>query len=122
MNVTEFVIHDTEGRILMYGRASEVEVEATAAIRAGATGYVKGRGETATHYVVGEEVVDRPTNPAQLAGGTLTCLPTPCSVWINGVEYPCDEDYADLGFDQVGRYQIKVVAFPFLDVEFTHEN
>lgn len=122
MNVTEFVIHDAGGRILMHGRASEVEVEATAATRAGATGYVEGVGDTLTHYVREGQVIDRPANPAQLAGATLTSLPNPCSVWINGVEYACHDDTADLAFDQVGKYQIKVVAFPFLDAEFAYEN
>lgn len=122
MNVNDFVIYDADGRILMHGRASEAEVQATAGMRKGAVGYVEGTGDTATHCVVNGAVVERPANPAQLAGATLTSLPVPCSIWINEVEYACDEDHAELNFDQVGSYRVKVVAFPFLDAEFHYEN
>lgn len=73
-------------------------------------------------YVLDGAITDRPANPATLAGLSLSSLPVPCEIIINGTQYPCTDDHAELTFDQPGTYTVVVCAWPRLDKEFTIEN
>jgi hypothetical protein len=73
-------------------------------------------------YVVDGVVTDRPVCPATLDGYTLNSLPVPCEIKVNNSTYPCDESSATLSFNQPGTYSIKVIAWPYLDGEFSIVN
>ncbi|MFA5663445.1 hypothetical protein [Castellaniella sp.] len=84
--------------------------------------WVGGRYEAATHYIDAGVATERPVNPAQLDGLTLTDLPVPSMIHINGVAYECNDTSVELGFDQPGSYAVRVQAWPYLDAEFSIEN
>lgn len=73
-------------------------------------------------YVANGVVQARPANPAVLNGLELTGLPTPCTIHINNVAYPCSETSVELEFDQPMTYRVRVEAWPYMDKEFTLEN
>lgn len=73
-------------------------------------------------YVLDGEVVDRPENPATVSGSALENVPVPATIIINGTSYDTNESRVELGFSQPGTYDVKVVAWPYLDKEFTVEN
>lgn len=73
-------------------------------------------------YMVGGVPTPRPAQATVLTGAALSNLPAPCTITINGTDYDCTEDHADLTFDQLGTYKIKVTAWPYLDKEFAYEN
>lgn len=83
--------------------------------------FVEGAWDGATHYVLNGEAVERPVNPATLTNQTLTNLPVPCKIIINGTEYDCDDTVVDLDLPMINEYLISVVAFPYLDAEFEIE-
>lgn len=82
---------------------------------------VKGHGASArTHHVVGGAAVPRPANPALLSGTTLSALPVPSTVTINGIAYTVDDGELEMIFPRAGTYAISVASpFPFLDASFT---
>jgi hypothetical protein len=51
----------------------------------------------------------------------LTGLPVPCVLDINGTQYNADESEVELDLG-AGSFQIKVIAFPYLDGVFNVEN
>jgi hypothetical protein len=55
-------------------------------------------------------LVTRRQNPASYEDGKLVGLPTPCTIKINGSEYPCNVSEAELGFTYPGDYYVEVVA------------
>ena len=73
-------------------------------------------------YVLNGEVVDRPENPTTLVGQVLENVPVPATVIINGTNYETNVSRVELGFSQPGTYAVKVVAWPYLDKEFSVEN
>lgn len=73
-------------------------------------------------YVLNGEVVPRPENPATLSGQTLSNVPVPATIIVNGTSYESSESIVELGFSQPGTYAVKVVAWPHLDKEFSVEN
>lgn len=75
-------------------------------------------GDPLTQWVSGGELLDRPANPAILAGTLLNGLPQPCAIAINGTVYQCADDHADLSLPP-GEYRITVSAWPYLDANFT---
>jgi len=75
-----------------------------------------------TYYLTSNGVEPRPPNPARLVGSDLLDLPCPCTITINGVAYACEDDHAELEFDQAGTYRIVVSKWPYLDAEFGYEN
>lgn len=72
----------------------------------------------ATHYVFNGALLLRPACPATLAGVTLSNVPTPSVITVNGVDYECEDDTVELEFDQPGTYAVIVHAFPYLEGEF----
>ena len=86
-------------------------------------GYVYDRfGTTDNHYVVNGEIVERPPQQTTLTNSTLTNLPAPCTISINGTLYSCVDGTAELRFNQPVLYTIIVRAFPYLDFETTYDN
>lgn len=83
--------------------------------------WVYGVGKAETHYVSNGEVTLRPEQLTTLTGMTLNNLPTPCQIIIDDISYEVDESTVELEFDEPGAHNIKVVAFPYLDKEFTVE-
>lgn len=73
-------------------------------------------------YVLNGEVTDRPINPMVVSNNILSDMVHPCTIAINGTEYPCDEETAELDLFHPGIYKIKVTVWPYLDREFTIEN
>lgn len=83
--------------------------------------HVLGVGNAEYHYVKDGEILSRPTQLTTLTGLTLANLPTPCQIIIDGISYEVDEPTVELEFDEPGTHNIKIVAFPHLDKEFTVE-
>lgn len=73
-------------------------------------------------YLVAGTVYERPGNPAVLNGNLISGLPFGATIIINNAVYHCDDDHAELEFDQPGIYAIRVIAWPYLDKEFVFEN
>jgi hypothetical protein len=84
--------------------------------------WVYGSGDMETQYILSGEITPRPTQLTTLTDLTLTNLPTPCQIIIDGTSYDgVDSPTVDLEFDESGTHNIKVVAFPYLDKEFSVE-
>lgn len=108
-----FVLYDSEGRITSTQRAPE--------------GILLGQllevpewrdDYDLTHYVENGEIHQRPVNPALFEGKTLSSLPSPCVITINGVKYECTDTTAKLDFTYPSVYNIVVEAFPYLTAHF----
>jgi hypothetical protein len=84
--------------------------------------FVEGEWFGKDVYIVGGVVTDRPQCTATLSGNTLSGLPVPCEIKVNGSAYACGESSATLEFNQPGTYAIKVIAWPYLDGEFSIVN
>ena len=83
---------------------------------------IKGKADPTTQYIKNGQITDRPIQQTKLNGLTLTGLPAPCTIFINGTPYDCDSDTAELEFDQPTTYTIRVEAWPYQDWETTYEN
>ncbi|OWT55281.1 hypothetical protein [Candidimonas nitroreducens] len=115
----KFYIHtDAQGRILY--RVSLDEIPGAAMVERGEL--IESDAHPDTHYVLTGVPALRPTQATKLTGKTLTKLPVPCAIIIDGTTYDCADDHADLEFDAPGSYRVRVVAHPYLDKEFTIEN
>lgn len=79
---------------------------------------IEAQASIATDYVLDGVVTPRPANPATVDGLTLSNLPVPCTITIDGQEYACGDDTAELSFTQPGVYRVTVSAWPMLDVTF----
>jgi len=82
------------------------------------TNWIDGEWNGQTHYVLDNEATERPINPATLDNSTLSNLPVPCKISINGTEYDIDEPEVELDLPMSTVYKIQVIAFPYLDAEF----
>jgi hypothetical protein len=85
-----------------------------------ASGYQVATGPATLdrHYVRAGEIAERPACPAVLRGQLLEQLPVPCDIVINTTSYRCEDASAQLNFSHPGTYQVRVVAFPYLDANF----
>jgi hypothetical protein len=84
--------------------------------------WVEGDWNTKLFYVLDGMAVPRPENPTTISNEALENVPVPATVIINGVSYETNESRVELGFSQPGTYDVKVVAWPYLDKEFSVEN
>jgi hypothetical protein len=116
MTQTAFVVADATGFLVLTGIAPKFTLP-NQLVPAGGQ-LVEGQGSASTHYVVGSEILPRPANPAVLAGMSLSALPNPCTVSIDGTAHPCTDGQADLEFTQPGTYTLVVSAFPMADATF----
>lgn len=73
-------------------------------------------------YLVAGQVLDRPQMGAELNGNAIVGLPFGATIIINNTAYQCDDDHAELEFDQPGTYSIRVIAWPYLNKELVFEN
>lgn len=73
-----------------------------------------------TQYVVDGAIVPRPANPARFVASTRTLkdLPIPCRILVNSTTYECSDATAELDLGP-GEYRITVIAWPYLDDNFT---
>lgn len=117
MNAITFYLPNGEIDSVLTGDSSVID----ATIPVSKLPHVEGAWDRLTHYVVNGKAVERPVNPATLTDLTLTNLPVPCKIVINGTEYECDDSQVDLELPMVNEYLITVVAFPYLDAEFEIE-
>lgn len=84
--------------------------------------------DTIQYIVSGEIIVNKPINPATITKLTMTAnaidtvtvsnLPNPSSVVLEGVNYTVTDGAFGFTVDTVGIYTIKVMSFPYLDKEF----
>lgn len=81
--------------------------------------WVDGLWFAETHYIPNGEVTLRPENPAILAGLELSDLHVPCEIKINNQSYLCTESTATLAFTHPSAYKVTVIAWPYLDKEFS---
>lgn len=81
-----------------------------------------GKANPDTHYIKNGQITERPIQQTKLNGLTLSNLPVPCTILINGTPYECESDTAELEFDQPTIYTIRVEAWPYQDFEVTYEN
>jgi hypothetical protein len=79
--------------------------------------YVDGKWDSRTHYILNGEVTERPTQSTTLDGRTLTGLPIPATLHIDGETYEVDDGEAELDFILPGTYRLRVVAWPYRDWE-----
>lgn len=78
-------------------------------------------GQPETHYLdlATMTVRQKAPNPAVLEGMTLSNLPIPSAVVIEGERYEVTDGTAELAFDQTGRtYEVSVEAVPYLTKVF----
>lgn len=117
MNAITFYLPNGEIDSVLTGDSSVIQ----ATIPISELPWVEGAWDRLTHYVLDGEAVERPANPAVLTDLTLTNLPVPCKIVINGTEYDCNDSQIDLDLPMINEYLITVVAFPYLDAEFEIE-
>jgi len=84
--------------------------------------FVAGKFDPDTHYVKDGVATARQANPAKLTGLSITGLPKPSVVTVEGVDYDVTDGQADLSFDQPGTYTVRVSSWPYLNKEFKVEN
>lgn len=84
--------------------------------------WIDGEWSEMTHYIVNNDAVERPICPAIIEQQTIKNLPVPCKIIINSTEYDADEPEVELELPYSARYTVRVVAFPYLDGEYTIEN
>ncbi|WP_186058862.1 hypothetical protein [Burkholderia gladioli] len=115
-----YVIADTAGRIVVTGYVLDDSAAVDPVLSSGRT--VFGDGAPDTDYVTPDgKIAARPASPAALVGMTLTSLPVPCEITIDGEAYTCTDTSCDLEFSNAGAYVVTVRAFPYLDKTFSVE-
>ena len=110
--------YDITGKIIGY-----LESEDPAQVEVNKVGnWVLGHVDSETQYIKNGQITDRPIQQTKLNGLTLTGLPAPCTIYINGTPYECESDTAELEFDQPTTYTIRVESWPYQEWETTYEN
>lgn len=110
-----YLIHDHEGRIIQTGTIPE-DMLALQHVNGGTV--MAGVANLNTDYVVDGAVTPRPAQDTRLIAGTLTHLPVPCTIHIDGNAHACTDDVVELEFTYPAAYAVRVEAFPYLDAEF----
>jgi hypothetical protein len=80
-------------------------------------GYIEGLGHADKFYVLDGVLTERLTQSTTLDGRTLTGLPVPALLHIDGETYTVDDGEAELDFILPGTYRLRVEAWPFKDWE-----
>jgi len=117
--MSEITFYDPDGKINAVLRGDQSVIELNKQMTESL--WVDGLWDSNTHYVVDGIATLRPDCPATLDGMVLTGLPVPCVLDINGTQYNADESEVELDLG-AGSFQIKVIAFPYLDGVFNVEN
>jgi len=82
---------------------------------------LEGRWDDTKFYVENGSVVERPHFPITIEGSTITGIPIPTTITIEGVSYEVTEGTLELEFDAPGSYTVSLRSFPYLDTEVTIE-
>ena len=112
--------YDQSGRIISTVSGNAESIEMT--IESTDYPWIEGDWFGKPVYVVSGLVTDRPENPATLSGLTLLNVPVPSTIQIRNQYYEATESTVELEFNLPGTYTVKVIAWPYLDKEFTIEN
>lgn len=115
-NNIKYVEYNASGEILCQGSAPEDIYQLNKHDR-----MIEGTGNPQTDYVLNGVITPRPTQQTTLDGLTLNNLPQPCQLLIDGTAYDLDTPTIELEFDEPGTYKVQILAFPYLDMEFTIE-
>jgi hypothetical protein len=117
MSAISFYEPDGEINAVLEGDESVIELtkQMTASF------WIEGFWDGKLYYVVDGTATLRPDCPAVLDGLTLTNLPVPCVLEINGTQYNANQTEVELDLVQ-GLFIIKIIAFPYLDGVFNVEN
>ena len=113
-------LYDDRGEIHTTIRGDAVAIQTT--IDNTTDQWVDGDWFGLPKYVSNGEVLDRPVNPATASGMTLLNVPVPATLLIGREIYDVTESTVELEFNLPGTYTVKVIAWPYLDKEFTIEN
>lgn len=84
--------------------------------------WVAGEWFGKPYYVLNGVATAKPVNPTTVSGDTLLNVPIPAKVLINNAPYDTNEATVELSFTHPGTYNVKVIAWPYLDKEFLIEN
>lgn len=112
--------HDDQGRIIGSTTASGDTMDLTK--EHSPMPWVEGRHDTNEVYAKDGQAHPRPPQSTRLDYHTLSNLPVPCVIEINGAQYECEDTEAELVLDQDTTYEVVVRAWPHMDKEFTIEN
>jgi hypothetical protein len=113
-----YVAADSTGKIVVTGTIPQFMI----AIQVPPTGgsIVEGVGDPATQYVADGAIVARPTNPSTISGMTISNVPNPSTVTIDGANPQTVTDgTVDLSFTQPATYTVVVSSWPYLDATFS---
>ena len=84
-------------------------------------GLVDGHYDPAVYYVDitadPPAAVERPTQGTILSGSTLTGLPIPATLYVNGEAHVVDDGEAELDILLPGTYRLRVEAWPYKEWE-----
>lgn len=116
MSNVNFTVHDASGKILRVGSCPTNLVALQAK---DGESVIETFSDLYLDYVAAGVVTPRPSNPATLAGMTISNLPIPSVIQINAASYPCTDNFAILTFTQPGTYAVTVKSWPYLDKSFS---
>lgn len=112
MKMADLSHYDTAGRIIGTLTVPESMIDLQI------DGVVYGRADPATEYVVDRTITPRPVCPAVLDGLTLSGVPVPSTLIINGQPFEVSSEVVDLEFPHPGSYALRMVKWPYLDGVF----
>jgi hypothetical protein len=78
-------------------------------------GYVDGKWDSRTHYILNGQATERPTSPVTLSDLTLLGVPAGSTLTINGERYDNVTGDVELEFPLLGTYRLRVECFPYKD-------
>lgn len=112
----KFLVYDNAtGHILRTGCCPDDHLGMQAS--AGETA-IEGEADDAMHYIRDGLVTDKMAIAATLSGTTISGLPIPATVTVEGVRYDVTDGVAELSFNLPGTYQVKVEALHYLPKTF----
>lgn len=113
--IKQYVVFDSLGRILRHGNCVETDMEHQAYLPG--QHVMEGTCNDLTDYIKDFKVLKRPECPATLEVNILKNVPVPAIVNIDGTAY--DTDVPEVTLDMpIGKFKIKVIAFPYIEKEF----
>ncbi len=102
-----YVVYNPDGGIELFGTSDYNFVRSK--IDAGEP-WLMGKGDFRTHYVKDGEITLKTPGTAVLSGMTITGLPTPCTIEVDGVTFEVTDGVAELELPTPGTYDVTVKA------------